>query len=257
MPESNLSAVVCVGEDEIDLPDCLSALGFANEIVVVLDRPNEQAKAVAAQFNAIVVEGKFEREGDRRHAGIAAAAGPWIFELDADELVSPELAAEISETVRNSSADRHTIPVENYIGDRKIKYGLTGAFAKGPAARLFHKGTKSWGRAYIHPTPILVGVSGHRLMIPLRHRVDRDVSGLIARLNSYSTLRAKDLRAEWRDKGKPTETLGYNVRQIFVRFYRSYWKRKGRREGRLGFVIALIAGLYPILSYLKATIEDE
>ncbi len=257
MPIGHLSAVVCVGDDEIDLLDCLSALHFADEIVIVLDRPSKPAKAIAAKFNAVVVEGTFEREGERRHAGIDAASGPWIFEIDADELVSPELAAEISETVKNSSSERHTIPVDNYIGDRMIKYGLSGAFAKGPAARLFHKGTKTWGRSHIHPTPRLVGVSGHRLMAPLHHRVDRDVSGLITRLNAYSTLRARDLRAEWREKGKPTETLGYNIRQMFTRFYRSYWRRKGRREGRLGFVLALIAALYPILSYLKATIEDE
>jgi len=47
------------------------------------------------------------------------------------------------------------------------------------------------------------------------------------------------------------------VRRIFSRFYKCYVGRKGYREGHYGFLIALFAGLYPILSYLKAHLEDR
>ncbi|KAF0113237.1 MAG: glycosyltransferase, partial [Rhodospirillaceae bacterium] len=45
-------------------------------------------------------------------------------------------------------------------------------------------------------------------------------------------------------------------RRLFSRFFKCYVLRKGYREGGYGFLIALFAGLYPLLSYLKATLED-
>jgi hypothetical protein len=48
-----------------------------------------------------------------------------------------------------------------------------------------------------------------------------------------------------------------NLRRIVTRFWKCYVSRKGYREGQYGFLIALCAALYPILSYLKARNEDE
>ena len=48
-----------------------------------------------------------------------------------------------------------------------------------------------------------------------------------------------------------------NLRRIWSRFWKCYVARKGYREGLYGFLIALMAGLYPILSYLKARLEPD
>jgi glycosyltransferase involved in cell wall biosynthesis len=252
-----VSAVICVRNEEAQLADCLGTLRFASEIVVVLDRSTDNSKAIAESFGARVVEGAFEREGDRRHAGIDAAAGPWIFEIDADERVAPDLADEILHTIKTSDADRHLIPVDNFIGDHLVRYGWGGAFGKGAYAGLFQKGTKTWGPQRVHPRLQMVGVPGRRLTAPLKHYVDQNIREMVERLNRYSTLRAMDLREEWQAKGEIGETFRHNIARIFGRFYKCYWARQGYREGKWGFLIALMAGLYPILSYLKAVLEDE
>src|SRR5262249_26519769 len=87
----SLSALVVVHNEERQLADCLSSLGFADEIVVVLDRCNDRSREIARGFTEQLVEGAWEREGPRRHAGIDACGGDWIVEIDADERVSPEL----------------------------------------------------------------------------------------------------------------------------------------------------------------------
>jgi glycosyltransferase involved in cell wall biosynthesis len=232
-------------------------VGFADEIVIVLDRSTDRSKAIAEQFGAKIVEGAFDREGDRRHAGIDAAQGPWIFEIDADERVTDALSAEMLRTVALSTADRHLIPVDNFIGKRLVRYGWGAAFGKGAYAGLFRKGTKQWGAQRVHPKLTLTGTVGERLQSPLQHYVDRNISDMILRLDRYTTLRARDLREAWAAKGGPDETLRHNVLRIFGRFYKCYWRRKGYREGGWGFLIATMAGLYPIISYLKATLEDE
>jgi glycosyltransferase involved in cell wall biosynthesis len=252
-----ISAVLCVRNEEAQLADCLRTLGFANEIVVVLDRSTDGSKAIAEQFGAHIVEGAFDREGDRRHAGIDAAAGPWIFEIDADERVTDALSAEIVRTVAGSTADRHLIPVDNYIGNRLVRRGWGASFGKGAYPGLFVKGSKKWGHQRVHPKLTLTGVAGERLTAPLTHYVDRDISDMIRRLDRYSTLRAQDLRETWAAQGRVDETFRHNILRIFGRFYKCYWLRKGYTEGRWGVLIALMAGLYPILSYLKATLEDD
>jgi len=90
-----------------------------------------------------------------------------------------------------------------------------------------------------------------RLISPMVHYVDRDISDMIQRLDRYTTARAADLRHSG-DIGK----FSSNIRRIFSRFWKCYVTRRGYREGPYGFLIALFAGLYPILSYLKARLED-
>jgi glycosyltransferase involved in cell wall biosynthesis len=257
MKATGLSAVLCIRDEEAQLAACLERLDFASEIVVVLDRSRDGSREIAERFGAHIVDGSFEREGERRHAGIDAAAGPWILEIDADERVPPALAEEIVQTVAASSFDRHLIPVDNYVGRRLIRHGWGGAFGKGAYAGLFRKGTKQWGPERVHPKVQRAGVAGPRLTQPLEHYVDRDIADMIARLNRYTSLRAKDLRDHWREIGHVDETLRHNLARIAGRFYKCYWRRQGRREGKWGLLIALMAALYPILSYLKAILEDE
>ena len=103
----------------------------------------------------------------------------------------------------------------------------------------------------IHPGLELTAPEG-RLTERMIHYVDKDISDMILRLDRYTTVRARDLRQSG-DIG----SFGHNVRRIFSRFYKCYVGRKGYREGHYGFLIALFAGLYPILSYLKAHLEDR
>jgi hypothetical protein len=102
----------------------------------------------------------------------------------------------------------------------------------------------------VHPTVSLSGQQGKTLASRLVHYVDRDVSDLLQRLDRYTTARAQDLR----DSGE-IGSYGQNLRRIFSRFWKCYVGRKGYREGPYGFLIALCAALYPILSYLKARLD--
>src|SRR5215468_4213809 len=94
-----LSAVVVVHDEEAQLADCLSRLTFVDELVVVLDRCSDRSREIAVQFTDRIIEGAWEREGPRRHAGIDCCLGAWILEIDADERVTPELAVAIRQTI--------------------------------------------------------------------------------------------------------------------------------------------------------------
>jgi glycosyltransferase involved in cell wall biosynthesis len=233
----------------------LPELKFADEIIVVLDRCTDNTRQVALSHGAKIIEGSFPIEGDRRMAAINAAQFPWCFEVDADEGVSPALAAEIKTTIINSTADYHLIPVDNYIGNHLVRYGWGASFGTTAVARLFRKGVKHWGNQSVHPVVKFTGTRGDMLKNPLLHKVDDTIADMVQRLNRYTDARAADIRAGRLPKGGQ-ESLGRNIGRFFSRFYKCYVGRKGYREGNWGFLIALMAGLFPLLSYLKAKLEQ-
>lgn len=247
-----LSALVTVHNEERQLAECLERLRFADELVVLLDKCSDGSKDIAQRFTDRLVEGAWDIEGDRRNAGIAACRGEWILEVDADERVDETLAEEIRRTIMTTLHDIHEIPVDNYIGGRLVRHGWGASFGKAAYPGLFRKGAKVWGRQRVHPSLVFNGRKGRMLEQRLRHYVDRNISDMIRRLDSYSTARARDLR----DSGQ-LGSLANNLRRLVSRFFKCYVSRKGYREGGYGLLIALFAGLFPLLSYLKATLEDE
>ncbi|MFP6745215.1 MAG: glycosyltransferase family 2 protein [Alphaproteobacteria bacterium] len=250
MSDPQLSALVVAHNEADQLAACLDRLGFADEIVVVLDRCTDESVAIAARFTTHLIEGAWEIEGSRRNAGIEACGGDWIFEVDADERVSDALAEEIRLVIARARHGYFLVPYDNYIGDRLLRHGWGGSWGVSATVRLFSKGAKRWGDQRIHPT---VALSGERrwLTAPMEHYVDRDISDMLRRLDRYSTMRARDLR-ESGDIG----SLANNVRRLLSRFFKCYVMRQGYREGGYGVLIALLAGLYPLISYLKARYED-
>ena len=232
---------------------CLKDLSFVDEIVVVCDRCTDTTKDIALSHGARIVEGAWPIEGPRRAAGQEACTGPWIFEIDADERVSPELADEIKNVIVRREAmgkdgpDWWRVPFDNYIGGRLVRYGWGAQFGVGARATLYRKGTKSWGNQRVHPKVKMLGTAGPTLRNQMKHLVDENISDMIQRLDRYTSLRAQDLI----DEGN-IGTLKKNVLRIFGRIYKCFILRKGYREGGLGLLIAIFAGLYPFLSFLKA-----
>jgi len=245
--EPNLSAVISVHNEQHQLAACLDTLNFANEIVVLLDKCTDESKAIAERYTDRIVEGAWDVEGARRNAGIDACRGVWIFEIDADERVSDALKDEILNTIKTATADWYEIPVDNYVGTRLVRWGWGASFGKAAYPGLFKKGVKRWGMQRVHPPLDWSGSKGAMLQNRLVHYVDRDISDMIKRLDNYSSARALDLL----DSGD-IGSLANNVRRFFSRFMKCFFGRKGYREGGLGLLIAICAGLFPLLSYIKA-----
>jgi glycosyltransferase involved in cell wall biosynthesis len=246
-----LAALVVAHNEERQIAACLDGLRFADEIVVVLDRCTDRTKEIARGYGAHLVEGAWEIEGPRRMAGISACRSDWILEVDADERVVPELGAEIRAALVSAAPGYFLIPFDNYIGDRLVRYGWGAAWGVSAAVRLFSPGAKRWGDQRIHPKVTLDGAR-RWLKTPMVHYVDRNISDMLQRLDRYTTARARDLRASGE-----IGSFGSNLRRLFTRFFKCYVGRKGYREGLYGFLIALMAGLYPLISFLKARLERD
>ena len=243
MAQPALSALVVARNEEAQLDDCLRSLAFADERVVVLDRCTDGSRAIAERHAALIVEGAWPLEGERRNAGIDACAGDWIFEVDADERVRPALADEIRAAIAGATDGGYfLIPVDNYVGARLVRHGWGASFGTTAVARL---------SARVHPPMTLRGPR-RLLKTPLQHYVDRDISDMLRRFDRYTTLRALDLI----DSGD-IGALGANLRRLAMRFHKCFVSRRGYREGAMGLMVAILAGLYPLVSHIKARTADR
>jgi len=248
----NLSVLIVVSNEEKQLKDCIETVKFADEIVIVLDKCTDKSKKIAKNYTDKIYEGSWDIEGKRRNYGIEKCNGKWVFEIDADERVPNNLKHEIINVVKSSKSDWHLINVKNFLGKKIVRFGWGCYIGKSSYAGLFKKNCKIWGMQRVHPEILLKGKRGKTLEKKILHFYCKSVFDLFEKLNSYSTARAKDFR-----DNKNNESFIRNFRRIFSRFWKCYFLRKGFKEKELGLVIAISAGLYPILSYLKYKIEYE
>jgi len=96
----SLSAVLIVRDEEKNISRCLSALSFADEIIVVDSGSYDRTLEIARSFTSGVYCRDFDNFSDQKNFAIRKAGGQWVLSVDADEWVSPELAGEIREMIK-------------------------------------------------------------------------------------------------------------------------------------------------------------
>ncbi len=249
MSAPSLTALVVAHDEEANLPACLATLAFCDEVVVVLDRCTDRSREVAQAAGATVHEGAWEREGERRNAGLDLCGGDWILEIDCDERVPPALAAEIRATLAAPEADCYVVPFLNYIGTRAVRDGWAPPLGVRAKNCLFRRGTKRWGAGRVHPRIELPARRG-RMRNAIDHYVDRDVSDLLRRVDRYTSAMAADLRDSGCVPGFAT-----SLRRALTRFFKAYVRRRGWAEGHLGLLLAALTGAIPLLAFYKARLD--
>lgn len=90
-----ITACVIAQDEEERLPGCLAGLGFCDQVVVVDSGSRDRTRELAAAAGALVVENPWPGFAAQRNVALDHATGDWVLEIDADERVSPELAAEL------------------------------------------------------------------------------------------------------------------------------------------------------------------
>ena len=155
---------------------------------------NVWSKNISEKYTDKIFSGSWEYEGDRRNFGIEKCKSEWILEIDADEHVSNKLGIEIIEKInQNTDFSNFHIKINNYIGDKLVKFGWGGSFGRGGVTCLFKKGSKSWGKQRVHPELFFNGKYGPDLKNPIEHYFVKDISELIQKFNTWTFLKSLDL----------------------------------------------------------------
>jgi hypothetical protein len=223
-----ITACVITRDEEERLPDCLASLGFCDQVVVVDSGSRDRTRELAAAAGALVVENPWPGFSAQRNVALDHATGDWVLEIDADERVSPELAAELRAFLAAPPAvTMGAIPMRDvFLGKAlgpSIRYPRyrhrlfrRGVF-RHDEGRSVHEGL--WPDGPVHP------FTGE-----LRHLLASSWGEALADARSYARLEAAQ-----RDRPGAAEALtGILVRPLAKLGYRLFLYG-GWRDGARGF----------------------
>ncbi len=243
MKKLPLSVVVITKNEELNIGPCLSSVhNWADEIIIVDDESTDKTVEIAEKYADKVFHRRMDNEGTHRNWSYAQAKNEWVLSLDADEYASEELKEEISAVLPNTKFHTFSIPLRNYIGKYWVQH--SGWYPAGKL-RMFMKSRFKYEEVQVHPRVFIDGETGH-LTKDIVHKGYPDFEHFLASLNRQTTLEAQ----KWIDTGRHM-SLGHAIWRTMDRFPRSFLRKKGFKDGFIGFMIGFFASLYQVMSYAK------
>ncbi len=237
-----LSAVLIVKNEEKNIADCLEALAFADEIIVVDSGSSDRTLELARAKGAKTSTRAFDDFASQKNYAAGQASYEWILSIDADERVSEPLRAEILNTIASSEArDAYAVHRKTNFFGRDFR--ASGLQDDAPI-RLFRRGRAR----FENPVHEIVRVDGRtgKLKAPLYHRSFQTIKEHLAKLQHYTEVEAqKSVRL------KKTGFLSAFFMRPFYRFFSLYVLKLGFRDGLPGFFYAVLSGYYEWVRQMK------
>ncbi len=234
-----ITLAVITYNEAANIARCLDSVPFAAE-KLVLDSGSEDATvAIARAHGARVEHQDWLGFGPQRNAASALSAHDWILVLDADEYLSPELAAELQQRLPALMAGtgaaawlrRSTI----YMG-KPMRWYRPAVGEK--MARLYHRGRARWSDARVHESLRFDG-EAPTLRAPFNHINNPTLVHKQLKVLRYSELKCRD----WLDKGKPVRMWQTPFVLLFA-FIKDYVFRLAFLDGWRGYMVAHTAATY-------------
>jgi len=244
---SQISVVINTFNEEKNIRSAIKSVDWADEILVCDMYSEDKTSEIAKKMGAKVVFHK--REGfvePARNFAISKASNEWVLVLDADEIISPDLAKRIQEIVKKTkSHDFIQIPRKNIIFGKWMR---AAGWWPDYQVRLFKKGQVIWSDM-IHSQP---ETTGQGLTLPpeekytIVHNNYQTISQFVERINRYTTVESEELirtgyKFSWKD------LIEKPVSEFLSRFFAN----RGFEDGLHGLVLSLLQSFSFIIVYLK------
>jgi glycosyltransferase involved in cell wall biosynthesis len=250
LPPVTLSIVLITKDEERNLARTFESVmplvrDGKGEIIVVDSGSTDRTLEVAQSYGAKVFVEAWKGFAEQKNSAMDKASMDWVLQLDADEPLEPELAAEIEIALKASPRmSGFWIPRKNFFLGRWIKHG---GFYPDPKLRLVRRGAGQFEEYGAHPTMKVDGPTG-RLTHALLHDAYPTLRGYIDHMNSYSSIGAE------LSVGKGYR--GFSFANIVIRplltFVYNYIFRLGFLDGREGLLLHLYHSVYVSWKYSKA-----
>jgi (heptosyl)LPS beta-1,4-glucosyltransferase len=282
---TQLSVVLATRNEEVNIERCLRSVeGLADEIIVVDEHSTDRTRDLAQKLGAkVYLEPHHDIFHVTKQKALELAKGNWILQLDADEVVTPELAKEIKDVIASTNGE---------IAIRKLKSGRKwnlfkkhqklieqrdGKIGKntGEVAGFFIARRNMFlGKPLIHagvyPDGVIRLIKNGKARFPQKSvheqiEIDGEVSWLendlehydsptfrryLSRLNRYTDLHAQDLK----DKKTPKNPIFFLLFTFFHPLYtfaNLYFRHLGFLDGVQGFIWSVFSALHFPIAYFK------
>ncbi len=240
-----ISAKIIVYNEEANIAAVCETVAWADEIMVVDSSSTDRTIEIARRCTDRIFNREFRGYRDKHEFADAQTTGDWIFWIDADERVTPELRAAIESLRRREPAslpDGFRMARRTYYLDRWIRHS---GWYPDYQMRLYRKAASYWDGVPPHETARVRG-RVETLEGELLHYTKRTLSDHHRVLDSYATLAAAHLHQQ----GQRASWLRLFTRPLAA-FVRTYILKLGFLDGIPGLIIALFTAYGVFLRYAK------
>ena len=241
MPKLSVTIITLNEADHIAA--AIDSARWADEVLVVDCGSADGTVDIARARGAVVLCREWSGYVDQKNFAAERASHDWIFSLDADERITPALAAEVRALVATEPPMRgYRAPRVTYHLGRWIR---TTDFYPDYQTRLYDRRAARWRGQYVHESVAVDGPVG-RLRHELEHYSFRNLRDQLDRINHYTTLAARQMHESGRRSG-PVHLLVHPP----AAFVRNYLLRRGVLDGTAGLTISLMNAYSVFLKFAK------
>jgi glycosyltransferase involved in cell wall biosynthesis len=238
-----LSAIVITKNEAAHIAECLDSVAFCDERIVVDSGSDDGTPDLARQAGARVEFNPWAGFGAQKNFALSLAQGEWVLSLDADERITPQLAAEIVAAMAVRDVDAFEMSRLSSFCGRPMRHS---GWSPDYVVRLFRRGRARFSDDLVHERVVCDGRLG-RLKNQLIHHPMARLEDALLRVDRYSTAGAAMLVARGRRVWFVTGVL----RGLFA-FVRTYVFRAGFLDGAEGFLVAVYNAEGTYYRYMKA-----
>ena len=240
-----ISAVVITHNAAATIGNCIDALQKVSDEIIVIDSfSTDETAEICKEKNINFFQQSWPGFGPQKNFGISKASYNYILSIDADEIISDELAASINNEKINGLTGLYSLL---FLHHYYFYFARHGAARPDTKTRMFDKNKVRWNDREVHEALIIPeGEKINQLKGYLFHYSYASISHQINKINNYTSLGAKQLFK----KGKKH----FLLKMIFgppTNFIINYFFRLGFLDGVHGFVLAKFAAHESFVKYAK------
>jgi glycosyltransferase involved in cell wall biosynthesis len=232
---NKLSVVIITKNEERFIADAIKSAVFADEVLILDSGSTDKTCNIANELGIRVEHQNWLGFGAQKNKAVNLAKNDWVFVLDADERITPELQSEIICILENPQFDGYQIArLNNFFGKNIKTCGLYPDYS----IRLFNKNKGRFSNATVHESV--------------------QIEGGISNLKNHMVHLAYDTVNEFRSKQKKYAELSHKKKNKFKAlvsplwtFFKLYFIKLGFLEGWRGFVIAKVYAQYTFWKYSR------
>jgi glycosyltransferase involved in cell wall biosynthesis len=262
-----ISILVMTLNEETNLPGCLDTVRWSDDIHVFDSYSSDRTAEIAQEYGAKVWFRKFDNYAQHQNWALKNITFkyPWVFYFDADERVTPNLAAAMQRAVQEPSDNvAFRVRRRDFFLDTWLKHVQMTAFYE----RLFRPDKMHYERL-VNPVSVPDGPVGTVEGYLDHYPFSKGITGWVERHNSYSTNEAMQILADSAG-AKPFDLRGVlferdpnerrrNMKRLYyrmpfrplVKFIIMYFLKRGFLDGAAGFTYTALVAYYETLISFK------
>jgi (heptosyl)LPS beta-1,4-glucosyltransferase len=244
-----LTVAILTKNEELLIERAIRSAGWAEEVLVVDSGSTDATCEIATRLGARVVHQPWLGWRGQHQRAVELAQHDWVMKLDADEVISPELAASIGQALANDPDPRDGLVVQRvdeFMG--RVVPSSVRRRNRETFVRIFNRRCSAWDpEKTIHEQVKITG-RFHKLSGPLLHWRNASLSRMLETYSANADVEAKNILKSRPDGPALLQLAG----KPLLRFVWSYLICGNWRHGRLGFIRSTMQAFAQFMSLAKA-----